>query len=305
MVDAISVLHFAGSAGYVEGRGGALIFETDDGGAASISGDDLAILLGNIPSLRLVFLNACDTAKTIGSGDFNPFRSVAATLVACGVPAVLGMQFPISDSAAFHFSEIFYQRLSTGVPIDVAITEGRLAVHIQYPVDMEWGTPVLYTRISDGAIFEIECSVSGDSPRLTIFLCHSSEDKEFIRDLYRRLTLEGYDPWLDEEKLLPGQLWEPEITRALRGSDIVIVCLSSNFIARAGFGQKEIGIALDQLQQQPEGSIYLIPAKIEDCKIPERLKHLHFVRIDEERGYRRLLDSLQRAKDSHSRRAGA
>jgi hypothetical protein len=293
----INVLHFAGSAIYDdETAEGSLIFENEAGTSDLVQGHDLALLLGNVPSLRLVFLNACDTAKTSGGGRINPFRSIAAVMVACGVPAVVGMQFPISDLAALHFSEVFYQRLSAGDPIDAAIRDGRQAAYIRDPDGMEWGTPVLYTRISDGVLFEI--GKRGVQPRLTVFLCHSSTDKQHVRELYRRLTIDGFDVWLDEERILPGKVWEPEIIRALRSSHAVIICLSSNSVTKVGFVQKEIAIALDLLLQQPEDSIYLIPVKFEDCRTPDRLSHLQFVRIDVELGYSRLVTALrQRARD--------
>lgn len=48
--------------------------------------------------------------------------------------------------------------------------------------------------------------------KLRVFLCHASQDKPIVRELYQRLLAEGsIDPWLDEEKLLPGQDWEAEI----------------------------------------------------------------------------------------------
>jgi hypothetical protein len=47
--------------------------------------------------------------------------------------------------------------------------------------------------------------------KLRVFLCHSSQDKPIVRELYQRLLAEGWiDPWLDEEKLLPGQNWDME-----------------------------------------------------------------------------------------------
>ena len=47
--------------------------------------------------------------------------------------------------------------------------------------------------------------------KLKVFLCHSSDDKPAVRDLYQRLKSEGWiDPWLDEEKLYPGQDWDYE-----------------------------------------------------------------------------------------------
>jgi len=76
--------------------------------------------------------------------------------------------------------------------------------------------------------------------QLKVFLCHSSEDKPAVRQLYRQLLNESVDPWLDEEKLLPGQDWQFEIWKAVRTSDIVIVCLSRRSITKEGFVQKEI-----------------------------------------------------------------
>src|SRR5437879_6382848 len=91
--------------------------------------------------------------------------------------------------------------------------------------------------------------------RLSVFLCHSSDDKNLVRKIYRRLRLDGVDPWLDEEKLVAGQEWAEEISRAVRKSDVVIVCLSHNSVTKEGFVQKEIKHALDAAQEKPEGTI--------------------------------------------------
>ncbi|MBI1877020.1 MAG: toll/interleukin-1 receptor domain-containing protein, partial [Chloroflexi bacterium] len=62
---------------------------------------------------------------------------------------------------------------------------------------------------------------------LRVFLCHAAADKPTVRDLYQRLQSEGFiQPWLDEEELLPGQDWQLEIPKAVRASDVVLVCLS-------------------------------------------------------------------------------
>jgi TIR domain len=43
-------------------------------------------------------------------------------------------------------------------------------------------------------------------PKRMPFLCHASDDKAHVREVYHRLrTGEGFEPWLDEEDLLPGQ----------------------------------------------------------------------------------------------------
>jgi hypothetical protein len=87
--------------------------------------------------------------------------------------------------------------------------------------------------------------INEDIDSLQIFLCHLSEDKPYVRKLYRRLRKEGFDPWLDEKKLLGGQDWELEIHRAILNSDIILVCLSKKVIDQSGYIHKEIKLALD------------------------------------------------------------
>ncbi len=128
---------------------------------------------------------------------------------------------------------------------------------------------------------------------LRVFLCHSSADKSTVRDLYQQLKSCNVDPWLDEIDLLAGQNWEYEIRKALRASDIVIVCLSPRSINKRGFVQKEIKFALDVADEQPEGTIFLIPLMLEECEIPERLKHLHCINLYEMQGFELLLRSLK------------
>ena len=58
---------------------------------------------------------------------------------------------------------------------------------------------------------------------LQVFLCHASQDKPAVRELYHKLRQAGLNPWLDEVELLPGQRWQREIPPAVRASDVVIV----------------------------------------------------------------------------------
>ena len=81
---------------------------------------------------------------------------------------------------------------------------------------------------------------SESAPAARVFLCHASGDKARVRELYQFLIKAGVDPWLDEEKLIPGQDWEAEIAKAVRTSDVVVVCLSLSSSTKAGFVQKEI-----------------------------------------------------------------
>ena len=137
---------------------------------------------------------------------------------------------------------------------------------------------------------------------LRVFLCHSSNDKPSVRALHRRLVADGFAPWLDEVDLLPGQDWDREIQKAIRSSDIVVVCLSEDSTTRRGYVQKEIGVVLDAAEELPEGAIFLIPARLEDCAVPDRLRRWQWVDLFADEGYQRLRHSLDAHLDATTTR---
>jgi len=109
--------------------------------------------------------------------------------------------------------------------------------------------------------------------KLRVFLCHSTQDKTDVRDLYKRLDLITWvDPWLDEEKLLPGQNWDLEIGNAVEESDVVVVCCSNESMIKEGYLQRELKYVLDVALEKPEDSIFIIPLRLNDCELPRRLK---------------------------------
>jgi WD40 repeat protein len=147
------VLHFIGHGGFDrQTQEGTLTLADDAGRAFSLRARDLASLLKNHRSLRLVVLNACDTGR---AGALGPFSSVADTLLRAGIPAVLAMQYSITDAAAIEFSRTFYAEIARRRPVDVAVTDARQAIRIEIPGTLEWGTPVLYLHSLEGHIFDL------------------------------------------------------------------------------------------------------------------------------------------------------
>jgi formylglycine-generating enzyme required for sulfatase activity len=132
-----------------------------------------------------------------------------------------------------------------------------------------------------------------DKRPLKVFLCHASADKPAVRNLYKRLVADGVDAWLDAESLIAGQNWQVEIPKAIRESDVVIVCLSEKSINKEGYVQREIKFALDVADEKPEGTIFIIPARLEECKVPDRLSMYHWVELFDKNGYERLFQALR------------
>lgn len=136
---------------------------------------------------------------------------------------------------------------------------------------------------------------------LRVFLCHSSNDKPAVRELYQKLCAEAWiQPWLDEEELYPGQDWNMEIEKAVETADAIIVCLTKNSINKEGYVQRELRTVLDFADYKPEGTLYIIPVRLEECEPPRRLRvwqYADYFEGQHERAFERLLVSLKRRAD--------
>jgi formylglycine-generating enzyme required for sulfatase activity len=138
------------------------------------------------------------------------------------------------------------------------------------------------------------------SENVRVFVCHASEDKARVRQLCNQLRDDGFEPWLDEEQLLPGQDWEREITTAVRGSDAILVCLSKFSVEKVGFVQKELRRIVEFAEYQPEHRIFVIPVRLEPCSLPASLSKWQNADLFSPDGYEKLRQSLRGLKLSPS-----
>lgn len=149
----VHILHFIGHGFFDAAHNqGGLFFETAANESHLVTATVLATLMNSHEALRLVFLNACEGAR---SGDDEFFAGAAQTLVQQGIPAVIAMQFPVTDEAAVLLSSTFYRAITDGFPVDAALTEARKSIFAQGN-GWEWGTPVFFSRSLDNALFDIE-----------------------------------------------------------------------------------------------------------------------------------------------------
>jgi hypothetical protein len=151
------VFHFIGHGGFLQGEEvGALVMQDDEGDTRLVTGEVLGNLLWgyerDLEPPRLVVLNACEGAKT---GNADPFAGVAEALVQQGMPAVVAMQTEVTNRAAISFAEGFYRALSNGAPVEFALGQARWAIYTDAN-EREWVTPVLYTRLPDGKLFDVQ-----------------------------------------------------------------------------------------------------------------------------------------------------
>ncbi len=144
------VFHLVGHGAFRRGRG-VVLLEREDGRAWMVSDRAFREFFQDRPETRLVVLNACQGATRDGG---EALAGLGPRLVQRGVPAVVAMQYAVRDGAAVDFAREFYRVLAGWAPVDVAVTEGRRAVYLDYGVEQrDWGVPVLLMRDPDGLLF--------------------------------------------------------------------------------------------------------------------------------------------------------
>ena len=150
---------------------------------------------------------------------------------------------------------------------------------------------IIETNYSEFNIMKTHCQHSSTKPN--IFINYASEDLEYAKVLYEKLRDLGYSPWMDIHSLLPGQNWEWEIQNAIKASDVFICCLSINSVNKRGYVQTELKKALKILDELPDEQIFLIPARLDNSKVPSSIESRHWVNLFEEDGMAKLLKAIK------------
>jgi CHAT domain-containing protein len=147
------IFHFAGHGafdrkmsdfpGIYTGEGALALFDQN------VPAEQLGInLRGN--GVRLAVLGGCETGRR---DEISVWSGIAPALVKAEIPAVVGNQYPISDKCAIAFSRQFYRALVGGLPVERAVSAGRIAAYNADKASRDWGVPVLYLRAGDGQLF--------------------------------------------------------------------------------------------------------------------------------------------------------
>ena len=295
-------------------------------GRIPLLGIPLQILAENNSAVRLKFMPSSSAAIWKGGkkGFFEPFEAInlrasRARVSPIDSPQVLRMVSTTDGRPSINIDDLLigsdeFRAALSGV--GMVTVDGRLVG----PTFSEWisasylrtgvvvflnlllacaavalGRPKRPLRPSERLILPLPPGVPADG--LRVFLCHCSEDKLRVRQLYEQLNSDGFQPWLDEREISPATLWDDEIQEALHRSHAIVVCLSEIFVRKAGFVQKELHYALDIALEQPEGAKFLIPVRLEDCEIPSGLRRYQWINLFDAGGYEKLKTTLsQRAR---------
>lgn len=134
--------------------------------------------------------------------------------------------------------------------------------------------------------------------RPTVFVAYAVEDLAIVKRLCDALRAAGCSPWLDKDRLMPGQNWTQSIERAISDADAFVACFSPRSVSKHGQFQSELRHALECAGKRPLEEVFLVPVRLERCVVPPRVaEQVQYVDLfpDWERGVKRLVRSIRRA----------
>jgi hypothetical protein len=137
-----------------------------------------------------------------------------------------------------------------------------------------------------------------------VFIAYVREDEGLAARLYRDLETVGFNPWMDVRKLVAGQNWPRAIESAIETSDFFVACFSGNSVRKKGGFQSEIRYALDCARQVPLDEIFIVPVRLDECRVPRTIRHeLQYIDLfpDWNDGMNRLVSMMRREVDNRRR----
>ena len=126
-----------------------------------------------------------------------------------------------------------------------------------------------------------------------VFVSYAREDAAAALRLSTDLTAAGLEPWIDVDRILPGQLWERQIERGLAAADYVVLLLSTSSVNKNGYVQKEVQDIVELRKRRPEATVFAIPARLNECPLPHAsLSDLQWVDLfpDWDHGLARIIE---------------
>jgi CHASE2 domain-containing sensor protein len=208
------VLHFIGH-GDFDGKRGTLRFNDDAGKPLPVDHETLGRLVANETTLRLVVLNSCKGAALSAT---DAFVGMAPRLVEAGVPAVVAMQYPITEQEAQCFVNAFYGSLFDGQDrgsVDAAICQSRAALELKFAGTRAFAVPAVFMRYNEGILFRV---VTDSALRNALASPHdAARDQGIIREIEanaRRIAAGGVTTSAEHRTQLLGL--SDELARAKR-----------------------------------------------------------------------------------------
>ncbi len=129
-----------------------------------------------------------------------------------------------------------------------------------------------------------------DTP-ISLFISYAHADSGFVDRLEADLRQQGFDPWVDRQRLKGGQRWRRELQEAVEGAQVLLIVLSPDAIA-----SQNVQIEYDYVLEL--GNV-VIPLYYRQCEVPMELRAIQWIdfRHSYEQGLTALVQVLRTQQD--------
>jgi len=124
-----------------------------------------------------------------------------------------------------------------------------------------------------------------------LFICHASEDTEFVQQLCSFLDSQEVSLWYDRREIKVGDSVVHRISAGLESASHLVVVLSPVAVTKP-WVRRELSSAV--MRQIQTASVVVLPILAEACEIPAILADIRYANAstDRMRGFQELLDAL-------------
>jgi tetratricopeptide (TPR) repeat protein len=129
-----------------------------------------------------------------------------------------------------------------------------------------------------------------DTP-ISLFISYAHADSAFVDRLETDLQKQGFDPWVDRQRLKGGQRWRRKLQDAVKGAQVLLIVLSPDAVA-----SENVQIEYDYVLEL--GNV-VIPLYYRQCDVPMELRAIQWIdfRHSYEQGLAALVQVLRIQQD--------
>jgi hypothetical protein len=277
------IVHFTG-----HGKEDGLLVEDELGMAVSISPGALSGLFELCADhVECVVLGAC-------------YSEPQAAAISKHINYVIGMRKEIKDKAAIEFVVGFYDALGAGRSVEKAFNFGCNAIQLfNIPEHL---VPRLLKKgpidSSTGESGEPSQEESHPKPftapmKGNVFISYCSEDFKHVLEVRSKLEEAGFTVRMKAHSIVGGEEWRKKLVGFICQADVFVACISSTWGDREIFAYKEVSVACELEEKLPKEVSFIIPARLEECNIPQELENRQQVDLHVVPGIETLLKAIQ------------
>ena len=104
---------------------------------------------------------------------------------------------------------------------------------------------------------------------ISLFISYAHPDSAFVDRLEADLHKQGFDPWVDRQRLKGGQRWRKELQEAVKGAQVLLVVLSPDAVI-----SQNVQIEYDYVLEL--GNV-VIPLYLRQCEVPMELRAIQWI----------------------------